>query len=544
MKLNKMCPFCFIKQIFTPKSEIKCQLNLDEFKNESITAPPMGWSSWNTFYNTIDQNVLIETAKAMRDKGLINAGYKYLNIDDNWISSYRTEDGKLQGDFATFSKGIPQVISELNSYGVKVGLYTSNGTNTCEDLPSSLGHESIDAKCFADWGAEYFKYDYCHNIAISTYAPLIYGIKIAKLGSNNETFYDAKDAKLEGAAKFMHCNNKKLPSNGFVSGLDRNSGSITFDNVQVSDNGQYVLTLLVKKHGQYEKFAIAEINNKDYISYEIPSQKKWNITARFQKVIKLNKGANTIKIFNPVKSRADSAMLQYRNMGNLLYKSAKEKSERENTPFKPITFSICEWGKNKPWEWGKFAGNLWRTTPDIRPSWPWMNIIYERNVRLYKYASCGHYNDPDMLEVGNGNLTYNQNKTHFALWCMMNAPLILGNDLRSITDEVLEIVTNKTLIQINQDPLNKQAKRIRAGLVDILVKPLSDNKFAIQFYNKTVLPLSSKLNITNILKDKYLGLECKDSYKFTNVYTNETMSGMVIKTPKLSAYESIVYIVE
>lgn len=138
-------------------------------------------------------------------------------------------------------------------------------------------------------------------------------------------------------------------------------------------------------------------------------------------------------------------------------KVAKERKQKE----KPIVFSICEWGWGKPYNWGAKAGNLWRTTPDIRPWWWWIKLIYEHTVKLYKYASKGHYNDPDMLEVGNGKLSYNQNVSHFSLWCMMNAPLILGNDLRNMSDQVKSIVTNRNMIAINQDSLAKQAKRVK-----------------------------------------------------------------------------------
>ena len=118
---------------------------------------------------------------------------------------------------------------------------------------------------------------------------------------------------------------------------------------------------------------------------------------------------------------------------------------------KKILYSICEWGWNKPWKWGGTAGNIWRTTGDIQPNWASVMGIYEFNVRLDKYARPGAFNDPDMLEVGNGNLTFDENKAHFTLWSMMAAPLILGNDVREFIKEdgtvdkdnkILQILTN------------------------------------------------------------------------------------------------------
>lgn len=137
---------------------------------------------------------------------------------------------------------------------------------------------------------------------------------------------------------------------------------------------------------------------------------------------------------------------------------------------KPITFSICEWGLASPWNWGFAAGNMWRTTPDIMPKWFSIHMIYRRNIGLYAHSAPGAWNDPDMLEVGNGKLTDEENRTHFSLWCMMAAPLVLGNDLRLLlgTDgepnpenPILKTVTNKSLILIDQDPLGKAAKSLK-----------------------------------------------------------------------------------
>ena len=102
----------------------------------------------------------MQTAHAMKDSGLANAGYEFINLDDCWQSSLRDSDGKLQGDLGTFSRGIPKLIKDINALGLKVGLYSSNGTLTCEDLPASLGNERLDAKTIASWGCEFFKYDF------------------------------------------------------------------------------------------------------------------------------------------------------------------------------------------------------------------------------------------------------------------------------------------------------------------------------------------------------------------------------------------------
>ncbi|MBR3588329.1 MAG: alpha-galactosidase, partial [Clostridia bacterium] len=108
-------------------------------------------------------------------------------------------------------------------------------------------------------------------------------------------------------------------------------------------------------------------------------------------------------------------------MGEELKRATREHAEKNGAEEKKIVYSICEWGRNKPWLWGREAGNLWRTTPDIIPEWISIYGLYKLTIRLGKYASPGAWNDPDMLEVGNGNLTYDENRTHFSLWCMMCA---------------------------------------------------------------------------------------------------------------------------
>ena len=499
-KRNKMCPFCYIRQLFAPKIETGAEHPV--YENGVRTTPLMGWSSWNTFRNNIDHDLIMDTARALKESGLYEAGYRYINLDDNWHSNMRDENGEWQGDLVRFPDGIPAVIRELNDMGIKAGLYSSNGTLTCEDLPASLGRERADARTLARWGAEYFKYDFCHNIPVPSYAPLVYAIEVAPLGSGKAADYQVSNAVLRGLARRMKC--APLPGGQYVSGLDAGKGSIRFENVVADADGDYVLTVCIKKYGRYEKYLGVTVNGAETEGIMFPPQKHFNLTARFQTVVKLRAGRNVIELGNPVANSRDSAAIQYRRMSRLLKEAALERAEVTGEPVKPILFSICEWGFRKPWLWGASAGNMWRTTPDIRPWWYWIKIIYSRNVKLWKYASPGHFNDPDMLEVGNGKLTRAQNMSHFALWCMMSAPLVLGNDLRKITKPVLDIVTNRDLIAIDQDPLGRQAKRIRRGAVDILAKPLADGGIAVCFFNKTKLAQKRRLDVRKLYTDDYV----------------------------------------
>jgi alpha-galactosidase len=159
----------------------------------------------------------------------------------------------------------------------------------------------------------------------------------------------------------------------------------------------------------------------------------------------------------------------------------------------PIILSLCEWGQNKPWLWAKDVGHLWRTTSDILDCWDceinWggggIAKIIDLQAELYKYAGPGHWNDPDMLEVGNGGLNDIENKSHFSMWCILAAPLMAGNDLRSMSDAVKAIFTNKEVIAVNQDPLGKQGFRfMKFDKIEVWIKPLQNNELAVCFLNK------------------------------------------------------------
>ena len=488
LKKKKICPVCEVKKAM---AKTKIHYTKDEmYNNGAGLTPPMGWSSWNLFRHRIDENVFVSIAKAMKESGLRDAGYVYVNIDDCWQSSMRDDKGRMQGDLTTFPHGIKWLVDEVNKLGLKLGIYSSNGTLTCEDLPASLYNERIDAETFAEWGIEYFKYDYCHHVLIPTDAPYIDSITIGGKSLEKELEFSAKDAILSGDAKIVYENDGKSYVKGLCSGL----GAIKFDNIVVSEDGEYVLTLVMRKNTCKGQFCVITVNDSDEYDFLISEQKAFSREGRRQIVVNLKAGVNVISITNPIGSPMDSAARQYEKMGYELARATKKYAEENNCEEKKILYSICEWGWNQPWKWGGKAGNIWRTTPDIQPNWVSVVGIYEVNVRLDKYARPGAFNDPDMLEVGNGNLTYDENKSHFTLWSMMAAPLILGNDVRAFIKEdgtvdkdnkVLQILTNKDVIAIDQDKLGIQCKRIKTNLLqDVLVKPLVNNEVAVCFFNK------------------------------------------------------------
>ena len=160
---------------------------------------------------------------------------------------------------------------------------------------------------------------------------------------------------------------------------------------------------------------------------------------------------------------------------------------------RPIVFSICEWGTSKPWLWAGSVGNLWRTTGDIQDCWDckrdWggMGVVHILDLQdgLESYAGPGRWNDPDMLEVGNGGMTITEYRSHFSLWSILAAPLMAGNDLRSMSREVAEILTNREVIAVNQDPLGMQGRRVkRNGDQEIWAKQLADGGRAVVLFNR------------------------------------------------------------
>ena len=153
---------------------------------------------------------------------------------------------------------------------------------------------------------------------------------------------------------------------------------------------------------------------------------------------------------------------------------------------RPIVFSICEWGTTQPWLWAKGIGNLWRTTGDIQANWSSVTSLLDLQVGLEKYAGPGGWNDPDMLEVGNGSMTKGEYRAHFSLWCLLAAPLIAGNDLRSMNADVIEILTNKEVIAVNQDSLGIQGHKVRDdGNFEVWSKLLKDSSQAVILLNRS-----------------------------------------------------------
>ena len=308
--------------------------------------PPMGWNSWNWFAGKVTDADIRKAADLLVSSGMRDAGYVYVNIDDTW-------EGKrdASGVIHTNEKfpDMKALADYVHSKGLKIGIYSSPGPQTCAHYEGSLGHEEQDAKTYADWGIDFLKYDLC--------------------------------------------------------------------------------------------------------SFR-----------------------NNMKQEHPNDPDAQDRMMRdaYMKMHNAIVKTGR-----------PMVYSLCQYGFDQVWQWGPEVGaNLWRTTGDIKENYDRMLVLALAQAGLAKYAGPGHWNDPDMLEVGNGKLTHDENISHMTMWALLASPLIAGNNLTQMSDDVRSILTNREVIAINQDKLGKQGDRVFAGdEIEIWSRPLSDGSVALAILN-------------------------------------------------------------
>ncbi|XP_009397580.2 alpha-galactosidase-like [Musa acuminata AAA Group] len=304
------------------------------------TTPPMGWNSWNHFHCDINEQLIRETADALVSTGLAELGYQYVNIDDCWGENYRDSQGNLVAKQSTFPSGINSLADYVHGNGLKLGIYSDAGTQTCsKTMPGSLGYEDQDAQTFASWGVDYLKYDNCNNPGTS------------------------------------------------------------------------------------------------------PRER-------------------------------------YSKMSSALQNSGRD-----------IFFSLCEWGADDPATWASGIGHSWRTTGDIFDSWDSMTSRADENDKWASYAKPGGWNDPDMLEVGNGGMTTEEYRSHFSIWALAKAPLLIGCDVRSISEDALEILSNSEVIAVNQDSLGVQGKKVVwGGGTEVWAGPLSGGTVAVVLWNRGSSP--------------------------------------------------------
>ncbi|MET7616179.1 NPCBM/NEW2 domain-containing protein [Streptomyces sp. NPDC005408] len=235
-------------------------------------------------------------------------------------------------------------------------------------------------------------------------------------------------------------------------------------------------------------------------------------------------GVDYLKYDNCNNTGAD-AQQRYKAMGDALRATGR-----------PILYSICEWGENQPWNWAAGVGNSWRTTGDISDSWSSMIGIAHQNQGLAPYAKPGAWNDPDMLEVGNGGMTDTEYRTHFSLWAQMAAPLLIGSDLRSASAATLAILKNTDVIAVDQDSLGKQGTVVSGsgGLV-VMSKPLADGSRSVTLTNETT---SAKTISTTV---EAVGIGGASSYALKDLWSKQTSTTTGAISASVPAHGTVMY---
>ncbi len=351
-----------------------------------VLTPPMGFNTWNTFGVEINDTLILETARAMVESGLRDAGYNYVVIDDGWSLPQRNAQGRLEADPVKFPRGIRALADDLHAMGMKLGIYSCAGHMTCGGYPGSNSYEFEDAQTFADWHVDYLKYDYCY--------------------------------------KPQHERGDQL----------------------------------------YQRMALA-LNNSG----------------------------------------------------------------------RDILLSACSWGDDETHKWIKSTGaSCWRSTVDINDSWQSIKNLANAQRELRPYNGLGCFNDMDMLVVGmngNGNVgfagcTYTQYKTHFSLWTFLGSILMIGCDVRNMSEETRQILLNRGLIAINQDAGYRQPFSVGGSFnfahsdTDdsfVWAKHLENGDIAIGFFNLSDDPRQMYITLTDLALPRSSGIRLE----MTDLWTDE-----------------------
>lgn len=502
--------------------------------------PTMGWNSWNRYQKDISEAKIKAQADALVSTGLREKGYNYVVIDDGCLQGQRDAEGKLQPQWAKFPNGFKPVSDYIHSLDMKFGMYNATGTQTCAGFAGSYNHEYTDAQTFADWGTDYLKYDFCHNPLITLplepianvkdgqsfttntmssfakEAPPVSKIVIKKIRDNATEVIKTVEINAENTAVSggAHIQDKWGVCLGMLDSSDTfkkaGTGTLTFqmDASEMEDHVKYAIDVYCINPDK-TRWLSMQVNpeTEKYSKFYLKSAPTtaWNTNAAAARTIynvPLHAGENTMQFYLDKSDVKDAyqqdAIRCYQTMEKALDATGRE-----------IIYNLCEWGWNKPYEgWAKELGHFWRTTIDITPyagSVPWSGtrncvmMIYEHNVTLDEYAGPYGYNDADMLAVGLKGLNMEQNKSHFSTWCMMASPLILGTDLTTASQEILDIIGNEDLIAIDQDDLCLQAKRFKqVSDTDYLIKPLADGSVALCVFNKDSVAHDASISMSEI----------------------------------------------
>ncbi|WFR58848.1 alpha-galactosidase [Anaerocolumna sp. AGMB13025] len=556
--------------------------------------PGMGWNSWNAFGSKNNEVLTKAMADAIVNLELAELGYEYIVLDDGCYKSERV-DGLLSNETLKFPKGFKALSDYIHSKGLKFGMYNDIGTNLCAgSAVGTCGFEDVDTSAYIDWGVDFLKVDNCYYLwdnatfsdlanAKYTYAPNLRSITVS--GDKLKITLNALEDGIllgQGATK----NNDNYISNiGTFDGT--NVGTTPVGDrwcelgftVAAPVSGEYTITVNYASGeevgtGRWLQLAVGHAENETrYFDNLLPLTKSTtDFTDSQEIIVSLEKGENIIRIMNH--RRQENTLNSYAALLDGLNKA---------DPNHDIVFSICEWGKTQPQNWGYKVGDSWRILNDITfcvgsdgnpglAEWSSNNTAsitsqYNKAVIMDEFAGLDKgWNDPDMLVIGMNGITNTMSKTHMTMWCMMNSPLMLGMDLRRLTkgDELYKIIANKDIIALNQDTLGVQAKRIFCSIdntkpdtayvannnrIDILAKPLANGDIALSFINLNGLRDPNQYSVDVDCIINYVGHKMIDADKFRtaksylikNIWTGEEAvnDSKIFSVTGIDAYDNV-----
>ncbi|MBR4914068.1 MAG: glycoside hydrolase family 27 protein [Clostridiales bacterium] len=563
------------------------RLRFDDFDNSDLFSkkprlPAMGWNSWNAFGSGNTEELTKAMILKIKELGLDKLGYEYVVLDDGCYHPERV-DGHLRSDEIKFPSGFKAMADFVHSNGLKFGMYNDIGDRLCSGAKVGIyGYEKTDCEDYINWDIDFIKVDNCYYMwdnatfadpenAKYSYAPNIRSIEIGGVT------YDAVSAVITGTR--AEAKDDHVTSIGTFDGtapdhspVGPRSSELILD-IEASEDGikdLFVTYASDAVEGTGQWLQVSAQGKMCFDSLLPPTQSREAYTVSPAIKVELKKGTNHIRIMN------------HRRQENTLHSYTEIRRELENAGNRDIVFSICEWGKTQPQNWGHKVGDSWRILNDITfqvgldgnhgtAAWEGdyttaITSQYNKAVIMDEFAGLGRgWNDPDMLVIGMDGINNIMCRSHMAMWCMMNSPLMLGLDLRRVTkcDEIYNIISNEDLIALDQDPLGIQAKRIFTtyecsepdkeyirdnNRIDILAKPLKDGSIAIGFFN---ISQEEKTDVPSISVDQIMvAIGCKaadkdrfadaEKYMIKDLYTGEVteLESKVFEAGALAACDS------
>ncbi|WP_051688902.1 alpha-galactosidase [Butyrivibrio sp. AE2032] len=550
------------------------RLRFDNFGDNDLFSkkprlPAMGWNSWNAFGSGNTEELTKAMILKIKELGLDELGYTYVVLDDGCYRPGRV-NGHLQADDVKFPSGFKAMADLVHTQGLKFGMYNDIGTRLCSGAEVGIyGFEKTDCEDYIKWEIDFIKVDNCYYMwdnatfanpenAKYSYAP---NIKSIEVGGR---IYDAAEAVITGTRASV--------KDGYVTSIGTFDGTapdhspsglrsseLIFD-VEAAEDGMEDMHVTYATGAEEGVGQWLQIAAEDNIIFDglLPATGSPEDFETSQSIpVNLKKGINKIRIMN------------HRRQENTLHSYTEIRRELENAGDRDIVFSICEWGKTQPQNWGHKVGDSWRILNDITfqvgsdgdhgtASWESdyttsITSQYNKAVIMDEYAGLGKgWNDPDMLVIGMNGIDMTMCLSHMAMWCMMNSPLMLGLDLRRVNkgDDIYNIISNKDLIALDQDPLGIQAKRIfsTAGSsepdkeyirdnkrIDILAKPLENGDIALGFFNldQVIKDDNISTDIDTILKALDNKAVSTDALKkAASFMVKDLITGGVYETPE------------